>query len=484
MVSLNQFSTPLIDALKKYSNSSITPFDVPGHKFGKGTKELRDLFGSNLMKMDVNSMKCLDNLSNPTSVIKKSQELLANAYGCDHSFFLVNGTSSGIQGMIMSVCGPYDKIIMPRNVHKSAVSGLVLSGAIPVYIQPETNEDLGIAMGMSYESVKKAILSNLDAKAVFIINPTYYGVTCDLKRIVDLAHEHNMLVLVDEAHGAHFHFHDDLPISAMAAGADMSAISLHKTGGSLTQSSAILLNEKNISPMKIRNILNVTQTTSASYLLMSSLDGSRKILATRGEEIFSHILSVCRYAREKINKIPHLYAFSKELINNRGVYDFDETKLSIKVSDLGLTGFEVYELLRDKYKIQVELGDINNILAIISLGDDKNSVDKLINSLSHISKNYKRAKSFNYNILLENPDIIVSPRDAFYSRTKIIPLKDSIGEVSGESIMAYPPGIPIISPGERISKEIVDYIEELKNQHVLITDSHDPEINNIKILGA
>lgn len=481
-MSINQLNTPLIDALKKYSESNTTPFDVPGHKFGKGSKELQDLFGSNLMKLDVNSMKCLDNLSNPNGVIKKSQELLANAYGCDNSFFLVNGTSSGIQAMIMAICKPYDKIILPRNVHKSALNALVLSGAIPVYIQPETNEELGIAMGICTKDVIKAIKDNPDAKAIFVINPTYYGATSDLKSIIELAHKNNMVVLVDEAHGAHFHFHKDLPSSAMSLGADMSAVSLHKTGGSLTQSSALLINNKNINSTEVRNILNLTQTTSASYLLMSSLDGARKILATKGEEIFSDLINLCRYARKKINSIPHLYAFSKELINKQGVYDFDETKLSIKVSDLGVTGFQVYDILRDKYFIQVELADIHNILAIVSLGDTKDSIDKLITALNDISKKYNENKIHNYNITLENPQVILSPRDAFYSKTKTVSLSDSIGQISGESIMAYPPGIPIISPGEKISKEIITYIEELKNQHTLITDCHDTYVEKIKIL--
>ncbi|MCY6355218.1 aminotransferase class I/II-fold pyridoxal phosphate-dependent enzyme [Clostridium sp. ZS2-4] len=479
----NQNRTPLFDALKEYNEKNVIPFDVPGHKHGKGLPEFAEYVGDKVLEVDVNSMKCLDNISNPISVIKDAEELMADAYCADHAFFLVNGTSSGVQAMIMSVCRPGDKIILPRNAHKSAINGLILSGAIPVYVQPETNDELGIAMGVSVENVEKAIAENPDVRAVFLINPTYYGATSDLKKIIKTAHKHGMAVLVDEAHGAHFRFHDELPKGAMELGADMAAVSLHKTGGSLTQSSVLLLNEGFIDKNTVKTTLNLTQTTSASYLLMSSLDVARKMLVMEGEERFSRILKLTRAAREEINQIKGLYAFGKELIEEQGVYNFDETKLGVCVKGLGITGFQAYDILRDKYNIQVELGDVFNILAIISVGDTEDSIKALVDALRDISIKYRGSEVNFDKVALENPKVIVSPRDAFYARKKIVKLDKSEGEISGESIMAYPPGIPIITPGERISRDIIEYIKFLKNQHSMLTDTEDPYVENIKVLG-
>ena len=429
-------------------------------------------------------MKCLDNISNPISVIKEAEDLMAKAYGADYAFFLVNGTSSGVQAMIMSVCKPGDKIIIPRNAHKSAINGLILSGAIPIYVQPETNTKLGMAMGVTLEKLEKTIVKNPDAKAIFIINPTYYGATSNLKEIVKLAHKHGLAVLVDEAHGAHFRFHSELPESAMAVGADMSAVSVHKTGGSLTQSSVLLLNEGLIDKNTVRTTLNLTQTTSASYLLMTSLDIARKMLVTQGEEVLTRVMQITRNARDEINKIDGLYAFGKELVGEPGVADFDETKLGINVSGLGMTGFTAYDILRDEYNIQMELGDVFNVLAIISVGDTEESLKKLVEALKDMSIKHKGNKIKFGKVTLKNPEIIVSPRNAFYARKKLVKLEEAEGEISGESIMAYPPGIPIVTPGEKISKDIINYINFLKNQHSMLTDTEDPYVENIKVLGV
>ncbi|MBP2027465.1 arginine/lysine/ornithine decarboxylase [Acetoanaerobium pronyense] len=473
---------PLMDAIKEYDEKDVIPFDVPGHKHGKGTKELVDFFGERVMRIDVNSMKCLDNIGNPVSVIKEAQDLLADAYGADHAFFLTNGTSSGVQAMIMSACQAGDKVILPRNAHKSAINALILGGITPVYVQPEMDENLGIAMGVTLDKIREAIAINPEAKAVFLINPTYYGASSNLKAIVELCHKNDMAVLVDEAHGAHLHFHEELPMSAMEAGADMSAVSLHKTGGSLTQSSGLLLKEGIIDKNRVKTIINLTTSTSASYLLMASLDGARKILATRGREILCEKLELVRWARKEINAIDGMYAFSTELVDKEGVFSFDETKLGINVSKLGLTGFQAYDILRDEYNIQMELGDIYNVLGIVSLGDSKDAIEALVDALKDISLKYKK-EEFKCDLLaLENPEVVIIPRDAFYMEKKILPLTDSVGEISGEYIMAYPPGIPILSPGERITKSIIDYIEVLKTQKSVLTDNHDPSGEYIKVL--
>ncbi len=386
---MEQSRAPIYEALRKFKSMRVVPFDVPGHKRGKGNPELTAFLGKTCMETDVNSMKPLDNLCHPVSVIREAEELAAEAFGAEHAFFMVNGTTSAVQAMVFYAVKEGEKIIIPRNVHRSAINALVVNGAVPVYVNPGVNKKLGIPLGMSVSELEAAIAANPDAKAVFVNNPTYYGVCSDLKKIVEIAHRAGMLVLVDEAHGTHFYFGDGLPVSAMAAGADMAAVSMHKNGGSLTQSSFLLINN-DISQGYTRQIINLTQTTSGSYLLMSSLDLSRKNLALNGKEIYKKVLNLAEYAREEINKIGGYYAFGSEMIDGGAFYDFDRAKLSVHTRDIGLAGIEVYDMLRDYYDIQIEFGDIGNILAIISVGDTHLMIERLISSLAEIKRIHKQ----------------------------------------------------------------------------------------------
>lgn len=480
---LDQSRAPIYEALERYKSMRVVPFDVPGHKRGKGNRELTAFLGEKCLTVDVNSMKPLDNLCHPVSVIKEAEELAAGAFGAQHAFFMVNGTTSAVQSMIMSVCKRGDKIIMPRNVHRSAINALIISGAIPVYVNPSINKQLGIPLGMSVADVKYAIEQNPDAKAVLINNPTYYGICSDLRTITKLAHEHSMKVLVDEAHGTHFYFGENLPVSAMAVGADMAAVSMHKTGGSLTQSSFLLCNHPEINQGYVRQIINLTQTTSGSYLLLSSLDISRRNLALHGKEIFARVKDLSQYAREEINKLGGFYAFSSELIDGDAIFDFDTTKLSVHTRDIGLAGIEVYDLLRDEYDIQIEFGDIGNILAIISVGDDMFMMERLISAMAEIKRIYKKDMSGMYDHEYINPEVVMGPQDAFYAPKHSMPIVQSAGQVCSEFVMCYPPGIPILAPGERITKEILDYIAYAKEKGCFLTGTEDINIENINVVG-
>jgi arginine/lysine/ornithine decarboxylase len=474
---------PIYEALIKYKKARVVPFDVPGHKQGRGNAMLRDFLGDQCLSVDVNSMKPLDNLCHPVSVIKEAEELAADAFGARHAFLMVNGTSSSVQAMIMSVCKKGEKIIMPRNVHRSAINALVISGAVPVYVNPGVNKKLGIPLGMSVKDVERAIKENPDAKAVLINNPTYYGICSNLKDITELAHKHGMYVLVDEAHGTHFYFGENMPMSAMEAGADMAAVSMHKTGGSLTQSSFLLLN-CDLHIGYVRQIINLTQTTSGSYLLMSSLDLARRDLVLHGKEIFSKVTQIAEYARNEINKIGGYYAFSKELIDNDAVYDFDITKLSIFTREVGLAGIEVYDILRDEYGIQIEFGDIANILAIISVGDRNLAIERLISSLSEIKRLYSKDEAGMFDHEYINPEVVLTPEEAFYSPKISVPMNESNKKICAEFVMCYPPGIPILAPGERITKEILDYIDYAKEKGCFLTGTEDPKIENINIVES
>jgi arginine/lysine/ornithine decarboxylase len=383
--------------------------------------------------------------------------------------------------MVLSCCKQGDKIILPRNVHRSVINSLVLCGAIPVYVNPDVDRRLGISLGMSREHVRKAIAEHPDAVAVLVNNPTYYGICSDLRAIVKMAHDAGMLCLADEAHGTHFYFGENMPVSAMRAGADMAAVSMHKSGGSLTQSSLLLIGE-NVNERHVRQIINLTQTTSGSYLLMSSLDISRRNLALRGKEVFRKVVEMAEYAREEINAVGGYYAYGRELINGDSIFDFDPTKLSVHTRDIGLAGIEVYDILRDEYDIQIEFGDIGNILAYLSIGDRMQELERLVSALAEIKRRYKKDPDGLLSQEYIDPEVVCSSQEAFYSQKKSIPINESSGFVCSEFVMCYPPGIPILAPGERITKDIIDYIQYAKAKGCSMTGSEDPDINNINVL--
>lgn len=481
MSQLSQERAPIYEALQKLKRMRIVPFDVPGHKRGRGNPELAALLGEQCVSIDVNSMKPLDNLCHPISVIRDAEQLAAEAFGAAHAFLMVGGTTSAVQSMILSVVKRGDKIILPRNVHRSVMGALVLCGAIPVYVNPETNERLGIPLGMRIEEVKQAIEKHPDAKAILVNNPTYYGICSDLRSIVKLAHAHNMLCLADEAHGTHFYFGENMPVSAMAAGADMAAVSMHKSGGSLTQSSLLLAGPA-MREGHIRQIINLTQTTSGSYLLLSSLDISRRNLALRGKESFRKVTELAEYARGEINAIGGYYAYGSELINGNSIFDFDATKLSVNTLDVGLAGIEVYDLLRDEYDIQIEFGDLANILAYLSIGDRVREVERLVSALAEIRRRFTRGKAALSSQEYIDPVVAVSPQEAFYSPHESLPIEETEGRICSEFVMCYPPGIPILAPGEMITKDILDYIAYAKAKGCSMTGPEDADILRLNVL--
>ena len=475
-----QQRVPIVEALETMHGKRIVPFDVPGHKKGKGNPELVSLLGEKTMSLDVNSMKPLDFLGHPVSVIKEAEEIAANAFNAAHAFLMVGGTTSSVLAMIMSVCKTGDKILLCRNVHKSVISAMILCGAIPQYIDPGVDPSLGISTGMCINDVKLAIENNSDAKAILLNNPTYYGICSNLPEIVKLAHAKNMFVLVDEAHGTHFSFGDNLPISAINAGADMAAVSMHKSGGSLTQSSFLLLGNRP-NPAYVRQIINLVQTTSASYLLMSSLDVSRRNLAINGRAIFARVSEMAAYARDEINNIGGFYAFGKEIINNDNIFDFDSTKLSVNTLKTGLAGREVYDILRDEYDIQIEMGDIANFLAYVSVGDRMKDIERLCSALAEVYRIYKTCGQGMLNYEYIHPQVVCSPQKAFYSEKQRLALRQSKNHVSAELVMCYPPGIPIIAPGERITQDALDYIIYAKEKGCLLTGTQDEGVETLYV---
>ncbi|MBL0386444.1 aminotransferase class I/II-fold pyridoxal phosphate-dependent enzyme [Tumebacillus sp. ITR2] len=480
-----QNQTPLFTKLVEHASRNPIQFHIPAHKKGFGMpNEFSEFIGPNALSIDLINIAPLDDLHSPKGIIKEAQELAARAYGADHTYFSVHGTSGAIMTMVMAAVGPGEKILVPRNVHKSILSAIIFSGAHPVFMHPEIDPEIGIAHGVSLDTVRKALDENADAKALLLINPTYFGVSADLKSIVDLSHERGIPVLVDEAHGVLFGFHEDLPLSAMQAGADMAATSVHKLGGSMTQSSVLNVREGLVSPDHVQSVLSMLHTTSTSYLLLASLDVARKNLAIHGHDLITKTLELARACRNRINAIDGLYCFGDEILKNSATFAHDPLKINVTVSNLGLTGWEVEKILRTDFNIEVEMSDLYNILCIITFGDTQETIDALVSALEVIATKYRREvlerKQVKYP---STPLLALSPRDAFYNKqTEIIPLAEAAGRIIAEFIMVYPPGIPIVMPGEVVTTDNIDYIVEHVKEGLPVQGPDDPNIEFVKVL--
>ncbi len=476
MAKLNQRKTPFVDRVREYISEDVVPFDVPGHHMGNICNAATELLGREVYRADINAPIGLDNLAKPHGVILEAEKLLADACGADEGFFLIDGTSSGIIAMIMTTCKAGEKIILPRNVHKSVINALILSGAVPVYVMPEIDSDLEIANQPSLESWKKAMIRNPSAKAVFVINPTYFGSTCDLKELVAFAHAHKMAVLCDEAHGAHYYFKTKAhPVSAMEAGADMSAASFHKTVGSLTQSSVLLLHTYSFTREDVQKNINIINSTSPSPALLCSLDAARSFMATKeGAKAMEGVYSLAKYARKEIAKIPGFIDEGREHFLAHGSYDYDETKLVIGIDRLDIDGYELYRLLKSDYDIQMELAEPYAVLGILAIGTKKEHIDRLIAALKDISSNH-----FNKKIVYEDhhfdskfPYQLLRPRVAYAAPKKTIGLDECDGEISQEQVMMYPPGIPLIVPGEVWNKELIGRVKDIEKNGLTLLSNH------------
>lgn len=458
-----QKKTPFLDALCDYVTSSPVPFDVPGHKLGSFVTDLSRKISPEILDYDANAPIGLDNLYHSKTVIKEAEQLAAKACQAEHCLFSVNGTTGGILTIFLSCLDNKDKIILPRNVHKSVINGLIISGAVPVFVSPQIDEQLGIANAVKTSDYIKAMDEHPEAKAVFVINPTYFGICADLKTITIEAHKRNMIVICDEAHGSNFYFSRKLPRSAMTAEADITAVSMHKGSGALTQASFILTKGSKINFYEVKRAFAMLSSTSPNPLLIASLDAARKEMVYRGKEALDNCLLLAEYARKILNTIPGIKVIGKEYKTEKseGVYDIDLTKLIISVRGLGLYGYDVYKKIRAESNIQLELGEVYVVLALIGPGTTKKHIDALYVGLKKISdecymiRRPKKAIKYHYSF----SQSVVPPREGYDAPSKLVNLKESIGEISSETIMAYPPGIPLIIPGEIITSELIKTIE-------------------------
>ncbi|MEM7593246.1 MAG: aminotransferase class I/II-fold pyridoxal phosphate-dependent enzyme, partial [Cyanobacteria bacterium P01_A01_bin.83] len=439
-------STPLLNELLKSAQRSHAAFYAPGHKRGRGASQLlKDLIEKAALTADLPELPELDNLFAPEGVIKEAQQLAAQTFGAEQTWFLVNGSTCGIMAAILATCNRGDKIILPRNIHQSAIAGLIHSGALPIFVNPEYDPSSGLVYNVTPEAVKQALRDNPDAKAVMMLHPTYQGVCSDLGAIADLTHQYQIPLLVDEAHGAHFAFHPDLPPSAMSLGADLTVQSTHKTLSAMTQASMLHIQGNLVCRQKINKALGLVQSTSPNYLLLASLDAARQQIATVGRELMQQTISLSNQACQQIAQVPKLSVLEPQI--QPGFKYLDPTRLTINISQLGITGYQADEILHEQLGVTCELPLLKHLTFIISLGNTVPDIQKLIAACHTLAKNCKSSVSESISSFLDPLSLIlyppqIPPREAYFAETETIPLKKAINHLCGELICPYPPGIP------------------------------------------
>lgn len=493
---MDQTKTPYFHALLDYVDSGTTPFHTPGHKQGLGMPRLfREFVGDNVLAIDLTQVLGLDDLLQPREALLEAELLAADAYGADRSFFLINGSTSGNQAMMMAALNPGEKLLVPRNAHKSCVGALVMSGAIPVYMQPEVDEALHMDHTVTPKTVRETLDRHPDAKAVFIVSPTYYGATADLVAIERIVHERGKLLLVDEAWGPHLHFHPALPPSATSIGADLVVNSTHKMLAAMSQASMLHQIGERVDPDRLRAVLRMFLSTSPNLVMVASLDVARMQMATEGAALLSHVIELSNQTRVRLNEIKDVYCFGSELVGRPGVADFDPTKITVTVKNLGYTGYEANEILRFRYNVQCELADLFNVLALFTIGTDAAAAEKLIHGVRELAREDRPVDIFAPSGVLERrlntgtygfppvPEMEMTPREAFLAATEKVRMRESIGRICAEVITPYPPGIPIIAPGERFTKEVIDYLQLEVRAGVHMQGPADPELKTVRVVA-
>jgi arginine decarboxylase len=479
-------NTPLISALRRWADRDCAPFYTPGHKQGHGMGddfiELWQQFG---LRLDLPELPGLDNLANPQGVIEEAQNLAAQVFKATHSRFLVNGSTTGVIAAMMATCQPGDRILMPRNVHRSAIAGAIHSGAIPIFIEPEYVPALDVAHSIATDSIEQALEKYPDIKAILVVAPTYYGVSGDIKTMAEIAHRHHIPLIIDAAHGAHFGFHPALPTSALSLGADLVVQSTHKLLGALTQASMLHIQGDLVDLERLDRCLQILQTSSPSYLLLASLDSARAQMDDYGYELLDRTLELTANARSALLEIPGLLPLELSSHRSPGCHSFDPTRLTVTVSELGWTGYEADEVLCEKFQVIAEMPSLRHLTFIFSIGNQQRDVEMLVTGMQGLAQENRvplhiRLEEERAAIITE---LAVSPREAFFATQVTVSIKESINRIAAEPICPYPPGIPTLVPGEIVTKEAIEYLQKILAAGGEIVGASDPQLHHLRVLA-
>ena len=469
----NQNSIPLLKAAKRYLNIDHAPFYMPGHKRGQGIdRELAALMGETIFRLDLPELPELE------EAITAAELLAADAYGSDRAWFLTNGSTCGVQAMLLATCRQGDRVLIGRNCHKAAIAGLVLNGATPIYLPTDYLPEFDLDLGVSPETLELFLQKYPDAKAVLLVSPNYFGVCGEIEKLAAIAHAYDVPLLVDAAHGAHLGFHPDLPISALQAGADLVVQSTHKVAGSLTQSSILHLQGDRIDPKQVDRALQILRSSSPNLLLLLSLDVARRQMAVEGKQILTETLRLAKEARSQLNQIPNVRTFSQ-----LEVPTLDPTRLTVMVNQLETTGFEVDELLYSQFNVMAEMPTLSQLVFAISIGNTQGDIDRLVDGFQQVVKaKGKRDAIMNYELRITNYQSHLSPRDVYFAKSDRLPLEQAIGKISAESLCPYPPGIPLICIGEEITREVVEMLQAILRSGGVINGASDDSLETILVV--
>ncbi|HTZ56228.1 MAG TPA: aminotransferase class I/II-fold pyridoxal phosphate-dependent enzyme [Candidatus Acidoferrum sp.] len=494
---LDQTKTPYFQALLEYVDSGVLPFHTPGHMQGRGSElSFREFVGDNILAIDLTPMPGIDDLLQPTASIKEAQELAADAYGADNTFFLINGSTSGNQCMMMAALNPGEKVAVPRNSHKSMLGGLVMSGAHPIYMQPAVDQEMHMDHAVTPETVARTLKEHPDVKAVYVVSPTYYGVAADMEAIARITHDAGKLLLVDEAWGPHFKFHPALPLAATEAGADLSINSTHKMLSAFSQCAMLHQIGDRVRLDRLKAVLKMFLSTSPNLPMVASLDVARMQMATQGAALLSRTIELAQQTRSRLNLIEGVYCFGEEIVGREGVFAVDPTKMTVRVTGMGYTGYEASEILRKRHNIQVELADLFNVVALFTIGTTQDAADRLVTAFEEMAREDRPLDMYAPSGILEQrlkrgtyhmpqiPPMRMLPREAFLADTEFVEFRKSAGRICAETISPYPPGIPVISPGEEITPELIDYLRLELKAGVRIQGPHDDELRKIRVVTA
>jgi arginine decarboxylase len=482
---------PLVDAIRAYNTGDHLSMHVPGHKQGRGIdpQTLQDL-GLDAFRSDITMLNGLDDRSESWGVQPAAEQLAADAWGADQSFFLVNGSSLSMQVALASVCSPGDEVIVARNVHKSVINGLIVVGARPIFLQPALDDELEVAHTPTPDALRQTFERHPGARAAVIVCPTYYGVGADTRSLADVCHEFDRPLMVDDAWGAHFRFHPEFPEDSLSCGADLAVSSVHKTLNGLSQASILNIQGPRIDPTVISYRVGLLETTSTNSMILASIDATRRLLVQHGEQLYTRLLEVLRPARAEIDELPGLSVLGREVVGRPGAYGLDETKIVVDVLQLGMSGYEASDYLRGEHGVCVELQDRRRVMAAVTLADDAETLHRLVEGFRglsrqarpHVPTSHGRPPAPRPTELAT--ECVMRPRDAYFGQAEHIPLHEAEGRIAAENPSPYPPGIPIVVCGERITRPIIEYLATDVAAGALLADTADSSLETIRVVAG
>ncbi|TWD84565.1 arginine/lysine/ornithine decarboxylase [Kribbella amoyensis] len=484
---MDQSSSPVLEALAEYHRRGYVNFCPPGHKQGLGVdEEVRRVLGADVFRSDLLATGVLDDRTSGGRVLERAQELMADAVGADHAFFSTCGSSLSVKSAMMAVAAPGESMLIGRDAHKSVIAGLTLTGIRPVWVRPRWDGELHLAHPPSPEAFEQAFDEHPAAVGALVTSPSPYGTCSDLEAIAEICHRRGKPLVVDEAWGAHLPFHDELPTWAMDAGADVCVVSIHKMGAGFEQGSVFHLQGDLIDPVRLEQSADLLSTTSPNVLLFAAMDGWRRQMALRGEELLAAALQLADSTRREIDGLPGLEVLDDRLVAKEASHDLDRLQIMIDTLAAGISGYQASDWLRAERSINVGLSDHRRIVAQFTFADDPLSADQLVTALADLTRT---ALPTPKSVVLPDPgelelEQVTTPREAFFADQETVPARDAVGRIAAEQVTPYPPGIPAIVPGERITAGVVDYLRSGIEATMVVPDAADPAVRTIRVVRS